>query len=157
MSYDLRENVDFVGCTSNQIVATYSLPTIKQVLAVLFYNMRRFKNSVEISAKLVVQECLIFWKKARIPTQEVHKCVDKLKLEHSRWRKIKKNASRKSDTQKKNEDAYKESIEKLFDIGKANALEIMEDENDKEFLRSQRGKQSTFISDLKLFGNHIFI
>lgn len=76
--------------------------------------MRRSKNSLDISAKLVIEECLIFWKKARIPTQEVHQCVEKLKSEYVRWRKIKKNSSRKSDIQKKNEDAYKESIKKVI-------------------------------------------
>lgn len=139
MSFDLRVKVAHVGYATYQIVSNSDLPTIKQVLAVLFYNLRRFKNSLDISAKLAVEECLIFWKKARIPTREVYKCVEKLKNEYSRWRKITKNLSRDSDTQKKNEADYKQTIDKLFDIASGNALQLMEDEEDKIFLHRQRG------------------
>ena len=50
-----------------------------------------------------------------------------------------KNASRRSDTQRKNEQANKESINKLFDIVGADALKKIIDESDKQFLLDQRG------------------
>lgn len=140
MSYDTRQSIPLIGFSAYQIVAINKLPTIKQVLAVLFYNMRRLSNSLDGSAKLVIEECIIFYKKARIPLQDFHKCVDKLKSEYQRWRKITKNSSRESDTQKQNEAVYKESLNKLFDIAKSNAIELMEDDDDKAFLQAQRGK-----------------
>ena len=59
MAYNLREKVNLIGYCTNQIVATNNLPTIKQVLAVLFYNLRRVSKSLRDSAKLTIEECLI--------------------------------------------------------------------------------------------------
>ncbi|XP_031785924.1 uncharacterized protein LOC107981363 isoform X1 [Nasonia vitripennis] len=148
MAYNLRERVNHIGYCTNQIVATNNLSTIKQVLAALFYNLRRVSKSVRESAKLTIEECIIIWKKARIPTQENKKCVIKLEAEYERWRKIQRNASRRSDTQIKNEQTYKESINKLFDIACADALKKMEDESDKQFLLDQRGLFLDVITNL---------
>lgn len=139
MSYDFRKEVDHIGYISNQIVVNNKLPTIKQVLAVLFYNLKRLSNSLRDSANLAIDECLVFWKKARVPTKEHKKCVIKLESEYERWRKITRNATRRTETQIRNEQAYEESLDKLFDIASANALEVMVDEYDKEFLIWQRG------------------
>lgn len=43
------------------------LPSIQQVLAVFFYNMREVKHNINESSKLVITEVSIFWQKARIP------------------------------------------------------------------------------------------
>lgn len=139
MAYNLREKVEHIGYITNQIVAPNRLPTVRQVLAVLFYNLRRLSNSLDNSAKLTIDECIIFWKKARIPTQEAKKCVSKLKHEYEKWRNIRKHASRTTDTQKKNEATYEKNLNHLFDIAKADALALMEDENDKQFLLRERG------------------
>ena len=96
--------------------------------------------------KLTIEECLIIWKKARIPTQEDKKCVIKLKAEYERWRKIQKTASRRSDTQRKYEQAYEQSINKLFGIAGADALKKIEDESDKQFLLDQRGNFIWFLN-----------
>ena len=146
MAYNLREKVNLIGYCTNQIVATNNLPTIKQVLAVLFYNLRRVSKSLRDSAKLTIEECLIIWKKARIPTKEDKKCFIKLEAEYEKWRKIQKNASRRSDTQRKNEQAYEESINKLFDIAGADALKKIIDESDKQFLLDQRGNFIWFLN-----------
>lgn len=140
MAYNLREKINFVGYTCNQIIVNNRLPNIKQVLAVLFYNLRRVSKDVDISAKLTIDECLIFWRKARIPTQDYHKCVTKLKLEYSKWRDLGKSHSRVSTTQKKNEAEYTARLDKLFDIAKATALQEMTDEDDKLFLINERSK-----------------
>lgn len=139
MSYDLREKIDLIGYSTYQIVANNNLPTIRQVLAVLFYNLRKLSNSLDESSKLTIDECLIYWKKNHIPTQEAHKCVAKLKAEYERWRNIRKSASRRSDFQLKKETLYTESLDKLFDIARSDALNSV-DESDRNFLLSQRGK-----------------
>lgn len=139
MSYNLREKIRFIGYSTNQIVATNNLPTIRQVLAVLLYNLRRVSTTVRDSAKLAIEECRIFWQKARIPVQQEIKCIMKLETEYERLRKIQKNPSRTSDTQKNKEKEYEESIDRLFDIAHASALSLMKDEDDKAFLLHQRG------------------
>lgn len=139
MSYNLREKINLIGYCTNQIIATKNLPSIRQVLAVLFYNLRRVSKNLRVSAKLAIEECSIIWKKARIPTQQEYKCIAKLEAAYNRHRNIQKSTSRPSDTQTKKEKEYEESINKLFDIAHANALDKMEDENDKQFLLAQRG------------------
>lgn len=106
MSYDLRVKLEHIGFTSNQIIAPKNFLTLRQVLAVLFYNTRRYSKSVHDSALLTIEECIIFWKEARIPTRELKKYVVKLESEYEKWWKIRKNSSRRSDTQIKNEKDY---------------------------------------------------
>ena len=49
-------------------------------------------------------------------------------------------------TQRKNEQAYEESINKLFDIAGADALKKIIDESDKQFLLDQRGNFIWFLN-----------
>lgn len=84
----------------NQIISN-KLPSKRNCLSVLFY-IRFTKMNVHDSAALVIQEYLIFWKKARIPTQKCDKCIEKLiKLYNNSFRDIKKNKNRSSEAQRK--------------------------------------------------------
>ncbi|KAF0712490.1 Uncharacterized protein FWK35_00031652, partial [Aphis craccivora] len=62
-----RKQVFLVGIMKNQITGG-KLPSKRDILRVLFYNMRVVNLSLQESALLVIDECLIYWKKARIPT-----------------------------------------------------------------------------------------
>lgn len=50
--------------SSNQIVGC-KLPSNRQVLSVLFFYMREVNLNLHQSAILVIQEAIIFWRKAR--------------------------------------------------------------------------------------------
>lgn len=71
---------------------------------------------------MAFEECVIFWKKARIPTQAADKCISKIKLEHEKWKNIRKNATRTSKTQKENQEMYESSLNELFDIAHRDVL-----------------------------------
>lgn len=133
----LRENVYLIGYETNQIIGN-KLPTNKQVLCVLFHNLRIIKLSLKDSLTLVFQEVGVFWQKARIPIRKDCHCISKIKDLYNEWRNIHKNASRRSESQKKLEDGFKSKLNDLFDIASANALEIMKDEESKQFLILQR-------------------
>lgn len=75
----LRNNIYLIGSETNQILGS-KLPSNKQVLQVLFYNMRCVKISLRESARLVVSETVIFWQKARIPFREPQHCIAKLEV-----------------------------------------------------------------------------
>lgn len=64
------------------------LPSIGDVLKVLFYNMRYRKFSFSESVGLVIQEALIYWVKARIPTQQPDKCRAKLRKQYDQWKAL---------------------------------------------------------------------
>ena len=76
------------------------------------------KLTLRESARLALQEVIVFWEKARISTSEI----------------------RKSEAHKKKEANFKSMLEDLFDIAHATALENITIEEDKQFLMNQRLK-----------------
>lgn len=85
--------VYLIGSFSPQIIGN-KLPSKKQVLKVLFFNLRIVRLNLQESARLTIQETVVFWNKARIPTQSEKNCVPKLKKLYEDWRSIQKFSSR---------------------------------------------------------------
>lgn len=112
--------------------------------------------SARESAKLAIDAMVVFWKQARIPVREEHKCVDKLMKLYEKWKVIQKTtASKRSDAQKKAAASFVENLDDLFDIATADAVQTMKIEEDKEFLKMQRlkGRPGCMIGvDMSLFG-----
>jgi len=136
---NIRKRIYLIGNSSHQLVGC-KLPSNKQVLSVLFFNIREVKLSVRESARLVIDETLIFWQKARIPTREIRNCVPQLEELYNTWRSLQKNSSRRTNTQIKNENEFIQCFDDLFDIAHADALDIMTTDIDKQFLINQRQK-----------------
>lgn len=85
----LKEEIVLIGYQKHQIIGA-KLPSKGDCLKVLFYNMRTTKLSAKDSADLVIRECAIFWEKARIPVQELHKSAKKLLSLYEEWTNLKK-------------------------------------------------------------------
>ncbi|GBL84771.1 hypothetical protein AVEN_93813-1 [Araneus ventricosus] len=96
--------------------------------------------SLRESARLVISETVIFWKKARIPFREFQHCIVKLEALYNEWRMLQKHSKRKSETQEQKEQNFKQKLEDLLDIAHSNALIIITIEEDRQFLISQRQK-----------------
>ena len=126
-----------IGNYSSQIVGS-KLPSIKQVLRLLFFNIREVRLTVRESSKLAIDEVIIFWKKARIPTRDVQHCIAKLEGLYYKWVGLKKNSKRRTETQVTNEETFVHEFDNLFDIAHQNAIEMMSITVDKEFLINQR-------------------
>ena len=140
MSVELRstkKNVFLVGDVYHQIKGA-KLPSNRQVLAVLFFNIREVKLTVSESANLVIRECIIFWEKARIPTKALPNCVKKLVDLYQVWRELQKNCKKTQDVYKRREEAFQNNLDNLFDVAHADAFERMKIEEDKIFLQKQR-------------------
>lgn len=137
----LRESkcIFLIGYSSNQIVGS-KLPSNKQILSVLFFNMREVKLNLHQSATLVIQEAIIFWRKARIPTRTEQKCVEKLENLYQEWRNLQKLEHRKSATQMEKNAQFISKLDDLFDVANANALDLMSIDEDRAFLIAQRKK-----------------
>ncbi|GBM17299.1 hypothetical protein AVEN_237286-1 [Araneus ventricosus] len=145
-------NIYLIGSERHQITGC-KLPSNRQVLSVLFYNLHEVKLSIRESANLVVRECLIFWEKQRIPTRATPHCVEKIMKMYNYWRNLQKSACRRSEKQEDNERNFISDLNNLFDIAHANALEIMKIEEDRKFLLSQRepGRRGCLMGiDMKL-------
>lgn len=100
--------------------------------------MREVKLNLHDSASLVIDECLIFWKKARIPTQDRSDCIKKCKKLYESLRMLGKHKTRASISCRRKEKEFEENLNNLFDIAHANALNIIKIHKDKEFLLMQR-------------------
>jgi hypothetical protein len=132
-------SVYLIGNYSPQIVGS-KLPSIKQVLSVLFFNLREVRLTIRESSKLVIDEVMIFWNKARIPTREKQHCIKNVEVLYNKWAGLQKNCKRRTETQLKNEEIFVQEFDNLFDIAHQNALQMMNIAEDKEFLRNQRKK-----------------
>ena len=132
-------SVYLIGNYSPQIVGS-KLPSIKQVLSVLFFNLREVKLSVRESSKLVIEEVTIFWNKARIPTRDVQHCIKKVEVLYQTWAGLQKNWKRRTESQLRKEENFVHEFDNLFDIAHQNALQYMNITEDKEFLINQRKK-----------------
>lgn len=89
-----KKDIFLVGDIKYQITGA-KLPSNRQVLAVLFYNIREVNLKVNESANLTIRECIIFWEKARIPTRALPNCVKKLVDLYQVWRDLQKNCKKK--------------------------------------------------------------
>lgn len=138
---NLRDSckIFLVGRISNQIIGS-KLPSIKQVLSVLFFNMRKVNLNLHDSAKLVIREVVIFWEKARIPVREEYHLLKKVESLYNEWRNLQKHSTRKSARDRKNEEDFVNKFDDIFDIAHARALNLMKIESDKQFLIAQRTK-----------------
>ena len=114
------------------------LPSNRQVVAVLFFNMREVKLTISESANLVIWECIIFWEKARIPIRAVPNCVKKLANFYQMWRELQKNCKKIQNVYRRREEEFQQNLDNLFDIANADALEMNKIEEDKIFLRKLR-------------------
>ena len=114
------------------------LPLTSDVLKTFFYHLNSTKKSVPESLKTTVDELIIIWNKARIPTAFHPNVVLKLKTLVQEFKLIKKKKSRLSDSQKSREKSFTDTIGLLFDIAHKDAETMIRIEEDKEFLLDQR-------------------
>lgn len=134
-----KENIPLVGRISHQIVGA-KLPSKRQVLKVLFFHLRIGKLSTKESARLAIKETVIFWEKARIPIRYEARIIEDLETLHKKWESLRKHPSRRSTPQIQNEEAFVDGMDDLFDIADANALQLIKNQDDIEFLKLQRQK-----------------
>lgn len=126
-----------VGNMEHQIIGA-KLPSNRQVLQVYEHNKRIFGLDKNESARLVIQEVMVYWSKARIPISAQWFCIKKLGSLHSQWESIIKSKHRRNQGQSDAEDSFRQRLDNLFDIAAKDALEQMKDDVDKAFLIAQR-------------------
>ena len=128
-----------LGSEDTEITGT-KLPSKKQVLCVLLHHHKTLKKALHASAIAVIKEVLLFWNKARIPVRPEHHAVKQLEALHDKWQKLKKNAKRTSETQQAKLQAFVDQLGDLFDIAHQDALILVKNPEDREFLVAQREK-----------------
>jgi adenylate/nucleoside-diphosphate kinase len=100
------------------------LPSNGDVLRRLFYLLKA-KNTLKVAGKIVYDEILLFWQKARIPTKFERNILPKINDLYDYLRSLQKNKLRQNELQIEKEATFINSLDDLFDIAHTNALEIM--------------------------------
>src|SRR5215469_13318162 len=139
-----KDKMFLVGFPCHQITGC-KLPSNRQVLCVLFYNLH--------TVKLTVREVFIFWEKNRILTKHDQDAITKLEKLHAEWRTLQKDRKKTSETVKNKFKKFLEKLDDLFDIAHQDALALIKSEEDKAFLvkQMQKGRPGSMTGvDLKL-------
>lgn len=133
-------NIALIGKCEHQIVGA-KLPSNRQLLQTFFFNMRYVKLDAKDSAGLAIDATIIFWQQARIPIIRRDKIAIKLLTMYDDWKYFQKNdvekLSAKSVWKKKYDDFIK-NLDNLFDIAPKTVFEEIRNEEDIQFLKSQR-------------------
>lgn len=116
------------------------LPSNRQALGHFLFLHLQQKKTVRESSTLTVDEIEQFWNRARIPVRHKQDSIKKIEVLFHQWRSLKKNASRRTDTQQRNEEQFTELFDDLFDIAHGEAMSMIKIDEDKEFLIAQREK-----------------
>src|SRR6218665_1649809 len=73
-------------------------------------------------------------------TRQDYNIVVKLKDLHGKWKVLKKDSSNMSGNQRSKETAFVDSLDDLFDVAHAEAMKLINIEEDRKFLEAQREK-----------------
>jgi len=134
-----KRGIWLIGGTLDKLSGC-KLPSNKQVLGRFFELHSKEKKTINMSATTTARELVQFWQMARIPLRQEFHIINKIKELHARWQGLKKNASRKTETQQKQQQLFVEILDDLFDVAHADALSIIKIAEDREFLEAQREK-----------------
>lgn len=135
-----KDEIEFVGYPFHQIMGA-KLPSNRQVLKVFFYNIRHVHLNQRESARLTIRAVLVYWEQARIPTPIEKTCIERLLKLYETWKNIRKHAaSARTGLKKQLEQEFVDTLDDLFDLAHADAMNLMRIEEDKKFLILQRQK-----------------
>ena len=100
--------------------------------------MRKVNLLLRPSANLVIKEVEVFLGESAHPNKKLHHSIEKLESLYKKWKNLQKNCERRTGHQEKREWDFLGLLDDLFDIAHADALKMINIEEDKLFLLSQR-------------------
>ena len=95
------------------------------------------------SAKATIHATLVIWAKAHIPTQRIDSCMRKLRKLYDDYSDLKRNRLTQKECSWVKEQLFKSDLDELFDISTKDALAMMSNEEDKQFLLMMRDDPSS--------------
>ena len=132
-----RHTADYL-CSRNDEIRGTKLPSKGQVLSFFLHLYLNNKKTVRDSATIVVNCVTNVWDQAKIPIICKDTVVSKVEKLYKHYQSIKRGKSRRSALQKQKKIEFVAELPNLFDIASTNALAVMENQEDREFLLAQR-------------------
>ncbi|GBM41110.1 hypothetical protein AVEN_63794-1 [Araneus ventricosus] len=108
------DNIFLLGVRDLESLNRFNkLPTTKEVLLRFHHHLNDVK-SVRNASHRTIDELIVVWSKAAIPTRFVKHAIDKLENIHSEWLLLKKNKSLPSEAQRKHERKFVRKVHELL-------------------------------------------
>lgn len=128
------------------------LPTVRQVLCRLFYDLKTNKQSLSISSSITIDELYQLWQMANIPTTQKPNAVAKLKKVYEKYVSICKNKNRQTLRQIELQSMFLDQLENLFNISHASSKSLIKIPQDWDFLQDQlTARNMIMIGEDKIF------
>ncbi|KAG0722291.1 hypothetical protein GWK47_044752 [Chionoecetes opilio] len=89
----------------------------------------------EEAASLVTAEVAVVWEKARIPTQKKSRCVEGSSGLYASWQNLDRSKKRSAEVDVANRRSFSLALMTLFDIGHADAFDLITVDEDRQFSR----------------------
>ncbi|KAG0712204.1 hypothetical protein GWK47_018998 [Chionoecetes opilio] len=80
----------------------------------------------------------VVWEKARIPTQKKSRCVERILRLYALWQNLDRSKKRSAEVDVENRRSFSLALMTLFDIGHADAFDLITVDEDRQFLLGQR-------------------
>jgi len=134
-----QTQIYLLGSTVTDILGC-KLPSNRQVFGLFLHLHLTEHLTIRSAATEVIQKVFSFWYRARIPLRQLQHCISKLEKLFSEWTVLKKHKNRETPLHKQKETAFLDSLEDLFDVAHADALQLIKIPEDRDFLLAQREK-----------------
>ncbi|KAG0728208.1 hypothetical protein GWK47_032968 [Chionoecetes opilio] len=115
-----------------------SFPRTGKCYGRFFHFVRVQRKSVKEAASLVTAEVAVVWEKARIPTQKKSRCVERILRLYASWQNLDRSKKRSAEVDVENRRSFSLALMTLFDIGHADAFDLITVDEDRQFLLGQR-------------------
>ena len=95
-----------------------------------------------------IRDLIPIWiKQARIPVRPKHHAIKQLEKHFQSWKDLKRFRNRQALAQKKKEKTFVDSLDDLFVISHANALDMIVNPEDKSFYLANKRKDGVVVWD----------
>ena len=124
-----------------EALKTSVLPSKREAMSLFMNYKTNCKQTVREALTSTAKDVMQVWEQARIPTKLKKHVIEKLNSIYNEWLKLKKNKENKkkqSQNLLNKQKKWDHDLDKLFDIAHADALNLMDNEEDKKFLMLQR-------------------
>ena len=124
-----------------EALKTSVLPSKREAMSLFMNYKTNCKQTVREALTSTAKDVMQVWEQARIPTKLKKHVIEKLNSIYNEWLKLKKNKENKkkqSQNLLNKQKKWDHDLDKLFDIAHADALYLMDNEEDKKFLMLQR-------------------
>ena len=128
---------DFLVVPQTEVIGS-KLPSNREVLGVVLHRLQLKKTTLRDVTLAVTPMVAQFWDMARIPMIRKDNIVTKIEKLHREYELLKKGRYRRSEAQISKEKDFEVLLDNLFDVAHGNALTMMTNQEDKQFLLAQR-------------------